>query len=439
VELGKSEGMFPSLTKSYISQKNVICLEQRREEKEMKKAFVLLGVVLVMVAVGFAMWWLVWPWLIANFQSSYARIAETAPMVFLWLALTAVSLALLSGSGLALLHVLSQTNRYGTRVETGGFKFLVKGESLYKVLDNLPEREGFVDQVTHTVGSRGSRRNISWLEQWLGIVWISIWWPLKQVHMFEVVADKMRPDDEIASGQVPVRRQIKTDTRRTDYLRFRFPHPVLVTSVELGKDRWKVDFIIMLDVIVTNPATVVFGYKGRVLRQVDAAVSSAAIDFWNSKKFDYGKFVAEDKGPNSKFAKAILALNQSTTPNPESDGLEDRFGIKIMAAWVAVADLSPEQKALDEAATSIDMERNLADAAEQKARGIVALGKAKFEGPGQGLKTLVKNLKEVDLSSEQAATIALEQVRMSNVADSKLTTYVEGGGNVQPTIPVTKP
>ncbi|OHA62625.1 MAG: hypothetical protein A2556_02920 [Candidatus Vogelbacteria bacterium RIFOXYD2_FULL_44_9] len=307
------------------------------------------------------------------------------------------------------------------------------------MLDNLPEREGFVDQVTHTVGSRGSRRNISWLEQWLGIVWISIWWPLKQVHMFEVVADKMRPDDEIASGQVPVRRQIKTDTRRTDYLRFRFPHPVLVTSVELGKDRWKVDFIIMLDVIVTNPATVVFGYKGRVLRQVDAAVSSAAIDFWNSKKFDYGKFVAEDKGPNSKFAKAILALNQSTTPNPESDGLEDRFGIKIMAAWVAVADLSPEQKALDEAATSIDMERNLADAAEQKARGIVALGKAKFEGPGQGLKTLVKNLKEVDLSSEQAATIALEQVRMSNVADSKLTTYVEGGGNVQPTIPVTKP
>ena len=405
----------------------------------MKKAFVLLGVVLVMVAVGFAMWWLVWPWLIANFQSSYARIAGTAPMALLWLVLTAVSLALLGGSGLALLYVLSQTNCYGTRVETGGFKFLVKGESLYKVLDNLPEREGFVDQATHRVGSVGNRRNISWLEQWLGIVWISIWWPLKQVHQFEVVADKMKPDDEIASGQVPVRQQIKTDTRKTDYLRLRFPHPVLVSSVELGKDRWKVDFIIMLDVIVTNPATVVFGYKGRVLRQVDAAVSSAAIDFWNNRKFDYGKFVAEDKGSSSKFAREILALNQSTTPNPESDGLEDRFGIKIMAAWVAVADLSPEQKALDDAATSIDMERNLADAAEQKARGLVALGKAKFEGPGQGLRALAENLTEAGLSSKQITVLAREEIRMSNVADSKLTTYVEGGGNVKPTIPVTKP
>ena len=402
----------------------------------MKKTFVLLGVAVVLAAVGFAMWWLVWPWLIANFQSSYARIAGTAPMVLLWLALTAVSLALLCGSGLALLYVLSQTNCYGTRVETGGFKFLVKGESLYKVLDNLSERDGFVDQATHKVCSRGKRRNISWLEQQFGIIWISIWWPLKQVHHFEVVADKLKPDDEIASGQVPVRQQIKTDTRRTDYLRFRFPHPVLVTNVELGKDRWQVDFIIMLDVVVVNPATVVFGYKGRVLRQVDAAVSSAAIDFWNNPGFDYSKFVAEDKGPNSEFAKEILKLNKSTAPGPQADGLENRFGVKIMATWVANADLSPEQDELDKAAKAIEKERNLADAKVEEARGLLALERGRREGVGLGLKAMIKDLAEAGLSPDQATAIAMEEVRMSRVADSKLTTYVEGGGNVQPTIPV---
>jgi hypothetical protein len=344
-----------------------------------------------------------------------------------------------AATGLALVYVLSQTNRYATRVETGGFKFLVKGESLYQVIDNLPDHEVYVDQDTYRVGHTGRRRKIRWLEKWLGMIWISFLWPTKEVHSFEVVADKMKSDEEIATNKIPVRQQVKTETRRTDYLRFRFPHPVLVTNVELGGDRWQVDLIIMLDIIVINPATVVFGYKGRVLRQVDAAVSAATIDFWNDRKFNYQKFVATDKGPSSPFAKKILALNDSTAPGPQADGLADRFGVKIMAVWVSTSDLSPDQKLLDEAAKAVEKERHLADAATEKARGEAALEEGIRAGIGRGFREIIRNLAASGLTPEQTAPILQEQVRMSGIADSKLTTYVEGGGNVLPTLPTSPP
>ena len=352
---------------------------------------------------------------------------------------TIISLIVLVGSGLALLYVLSKTNRYGTRVETGGFKFLVKGESLYKVLDNLSVTDGFVDQVTHKVipvRGGGKKRGIGWLEKNLGISWISILWPIKRVHRFEVVADKLKTGWETGSEEIPIRQLLKTETRKTDYLRYRFPHPLLVTDVELGGDRWKVDFIIMLDVVIVNPATVVFDYKGRVLNQVDAAVSSAAIDYWNDPGFDYRAFVNTDKGLTSPFAKKILMLNKTTSPGRQLDGLEDRFGVKIMAAWVETANLSPEQKKLDDAAKAVDEQRHLADAKEHEARGKMALEQKPREGIALGLKAIVENLITSGLSPEQAAQITQEEVRMGNVAKSPLTTYVEGGGAVQPTVPV---
>ncbi len=363
-------------------------------------------------------------------------------IVMSWL----ISFLILTVGILWLLHVLSKTDRHATTVENGGFKFIVKGNTLIRVLDNLTGC--FVDIHTNVVvedSQKGSplpvpltgvytRRRKGFLEIILGIMWVSWIWPLKRVHEFKVVADKFKDKNVITDKKLPVRQQLEVDVRDEKYLRHRFPHPVLITDVELGKDRWKIDIIVMLDIMVIKPTVVVFDYKGQVLRQVDAAVSSAVIDF--CKNLSYEKFVKMNKGTDSPFAKKILKLNDDTTSNPDPDGLRDRFGVEIRTVMMEVFDLSPEQKKLDEAAQAVEQKRLEAEARIQEARGQQAYERMTREGIAEGTASMIEKLKNAGLKPEEAIRIAHEQVRMGNVAASKLTTYVEGNGNVQPTIPV---
>ena len=358
-------------------------------------------------------------------------------MFIVWLIGMVVSIILLGVAALVVLNTMTNTNRQATRVETGGFKFVVKGESLSKILDNLSGGL-FVDQKTHQVKESGSkkenRRRIGFLEKNLGITWVSILWPIKKVHRFEVVADKLIEDLGPDGKELPVRERIKVSLRETDYLRHRFPHPVLVKDVELGGDRWKTDIIVMLDLAVTNPATVVFDYKGKVLNQVDAAVGAEVIDYSNEPGLTYNEFIQQDKGATSKFAGKILALNGSTSPGAEVDGLESRFGIKICAAWVPVADLSPAQKVEEEASKAVERERQLADAKEQTARGEQALQRGALTGTAEGLAAIADKLGG-KISQDGLAHVLAQKVRTDNIARAPhLQTYVEGGGNAVPTI-----
>jgi len=336
-----------------------------------------------------------------------------------------------------LLNALAEKNYFFTRVESGGFKFLVKGETLETVLDVLPEGK-YVDTETYMVSeTTGKPRKRTWLEKNWGVVLVSLLWPLKKIHIFDVVADKLRE----VSGDHPIRERIQTEIRRdVDYLRYRFPHPVLIKDVELGKDRWKIDIILMLDIRVVNPVTVVFSYKGKVMEQIDAAVSSVVIDYCGQKEFGYPEIINTPKGTDSRLAAKIISLNNDTTANPDPDGLKDRFGIEILAVMIEAIDLSPEQKILDEAAKLVEQRRHEANAREEEARGLAAIERATREGIGQGLAAIADQLKVAGLRREEAAKILFEQVRTGNLAgsNSKLTTYVEGGGNVQPTLPIKK-
>ena len=352
---------------------------------------------------------------------------------------TLISTGILVVALLVLLHVVTKKNWQATRVETGGMKFKVLGESVVKVLDNIPGH--FVDQKTHEVkpeGQAGEKRAPRYLESKLGIFWVSWLYPMIRIHNFQIVADKLK--EEIPGAEkLPIRERIQTELRDAEgYLRFRFPHPLLIPAIELGKDRWKVDLILVLDIRIVNPVVVVFDYKGKVLRQVDAAVSSAAIDFWNDKEYGYPEFIDADKGPTSPFSKKIMELNNTTSPALRDDGLKTRFGVEIMAAWIEMADLSPEQKPLDDAARGVQQAKLLADAKTEGARGAQVFEAAKRKGIAEGFGSIIQSLKGAQIDVRQAGEILKEEVRTGNIAQAGLTTYIEGNSKIKPVIPASK-
>ena len=354
---------------------------------------------------------------------------------------------------LVLLYRVAREDMHATFLESGGFKFVVKGGTLEKILDDV---KGFyIDTETLELKPEAPRvsdeekiprRKRGLLERSMGILWVSWLWPIKRIHKFRVVADRAKTGE----NDLILRRQISFEVREETYLRARFVHPVLITDVELAKDKWKVDMVLKLDLSIFKPATVVFGYKGTVavMEQIDAAVRAATIDFCNEEDMDYAKFLSEDKGANSKLARMILDLNKpKADTSPENNiafkGVKDHFGVEIRAAWFEAADLSPEQHELDEAAKAVDKETLLANAKEQIARGEKAMAQALLEGRAEGLSAIVKKLKEsgVNISDEQLVRIIFEEVRTGNLAgiNSKLTTYVESGGyGVVPTIDINQ-
>ena len=351
-------------------------------------------------------------------------------IVLVW----SVVILVLGVSLLALLFTVAKYDMHATFVENGGFKFVVKGETLQKILDNVDDH--FVDQKTHftkgTNQSQHARRFVGILEKAFGIVWVSWFWPIKKIHEFEVVADKLKEDEAL-----PVRQRIQTELRPETYLRARFPHPVFIPDVELGGDRWKIDMIIMLDILVVNPRIVVFDYKGKVLRQVDATIRTAVMNFCSESRYNYQTFLQEEKGPESELARKILGLNESTSPNPIDDGLEERFGVELRAVWLESMDLSPDQKKLDDATKGVQEKTLLAEGRRKEGDGEKAYLKSVREGVGEGLAAQITSLCNAGIGGREAAAIVQEQVRTGNLAgpDSKIKTYVEGGGRTIITIP----
>lgn len=385
--------------------------------------------------------------------------------------ITLGSLLLLAVALLALLYVAAKTNRWATFVETGGMKFIVRGGTLYKVLANIPgfvydkDKEVLCD--LNEIKDKEKKKEIEkkqrggWLASWLqdrfGIFWVSFFYPLIKVHDFNIVADKLKEEIE-GQRQLPLRERIQSEIRNAKgYLRHRFAHPIIIPGVELGKDRWKVDLILVVDIRVVNPTIVVFDYKGTVMRQVDAAIASAAIDYWNNipvlgsdgnpvknedgttrmVEFGYPEFVATDKGPTSDFAKRIKRLNKVTSPSPIEDGLVTRFGLEIMAAWIEMVDLSPEQQALDDAARENERQKLLADARIQEARGEQVFQRDTRIGVAEGFEDMVRRLITLGTKPSDAINLAMAHAKTANLAAApNLQSYVEGGSQVVPTLPI---
>lgn len=338
------------------------------------------------------------------------------------------------------LDKLAKRNIIGTNIQTGTYKFGVAGESLFRIYDKLSGEES-IDQETHYITdnkSNQNRRHITWLEKRFGIVWVSIFWPVKKIYRFPISAEKLQRYDETGK-ELPLREQVREGTvREVDHLRRFVNHPIIVKDIELGADRWKTDALVMTLLEYVGPRKVVFDHNGKISPIVDAAVGAEVNDFCNEKSMDYKAFVEADKGATSEIAKRILALNGSLTPTTEPDGLIRTAGVRIVTAWIPEANLSPAQQALNDAATAVDRARQEADAKVEEARGIAAVEGAPLVGLANSLQQVYASFPQ-GTSDEQKTAVVTEKIHADGIAKLKnLTTLVERGGNATPIVSTNK-
>ena len=378
--------------------------------------------------------------------------------ILLWV----ISLGLVAMTGvlvLAIFHKDAKNDRHFTYVPTGRFKLVVAGEKLIRVLSNLEgyscEKDNTKDgeQPWQVIKKNNFNRTESWFEKLFGATFVSFIYPIRRVHKFTVIADKLKPEAERAGK--PLKDWVHYEERVVKELLFRFPHPLYISDIELGGDKWQINILVMIDLQITNPAIVVMIYNGKVLEQVDAAIKSAVIDYCNgytkettlpdgSKEktphlWTYESFLTENKGRGSDIEKIILDLNKESGKD-RKDGLEDRFGISIKSAWVQDLDLSEAQEELLKASKAKALQEELAKAgiaeAEGKARQTIIAAEATktallTEGQGQAEAwgELTAALCKRGVSPEEANATVRAYVESGNLAKlQRLETLVMSSG-----------
>lgn len=312
-----------------------------------------------------------------------------------------------------------EMGRFFTTVGTGTIRVITKGESIYKILADLPGhrigRDGQIIKEKNLIGGL--------LEEKLGIYFVSLLYPIVKVAEFEVIADKINPEWDPKN---PIRDMIKRDIRKVSFLRWKFPHPMAVVDIELGQDRWLVDLVMMFEIVITHPVKYIFEYNGRALELTDALVKGVVLDYCNDEKWNYQKFLNDNKGPKTQggLESKILALNVQM----------EYFGIKIVSSVVYEFSLSPGQQELDNAIKAESLEKAKADALRAKSEGeknaaiLIAEGeKQRILLTGTAKAEMAEKLAGSLGKAEATKLLVAEQLRQG-LAETKVGTLILGEG-----------
>lgn len=342
--------------------------------------------------------------------------------------IVAVTVSLL----LSALYLFAQADMFATIVPEGEIKFVVVGGNLHKVLVNV--RGHIYDETTHCL--KDGVREQSMLERWFGIRWMGIY-PLKQLHRFELMASHLEENPK-----KPILEWVTSKKRPVESLRWRFPRAISIPDVELGKDRFRVDIVVLCSFQVHNPYYPVFILKGSFFEPLEDAIRGAIIAYCSDKDMDYAKFASEPKGPNSEFARLILRVNDTGTVTSElANGIKEEFGIELFEVRLVAFDLSEKDKAAQIAAQAREVAKLQADAQQEVGRGERLRLEQLAEGEAAAWIAPLRAMKRLGVDPNAGIAAIGSVRRMQEVGKTDLTTLVEGGGAsvvVTPQPPTTK-
>jgi hypothetical protein len=123
-----------------------------------------------------------------------------------------------------LFYSLSARDILFTRLGSGDIKFIMRGDSLIKMIHNVQGKKLVNGRFENGIESK------SWLNEKVGIWWIGIP-PWSSVHQFEIKKEKENPSGITPETWITVGEKVSVDN-----LRFTFPRPFVMRAVEL-KDR----------------------------------------------------------------------------------------------------------------------------------------------------------------------------------------------------------
>jgi len=263
-------------------------------------------------------------------------------------------------------------------VPTGEIKFVVAGESCVKVLPNLDGTNYHYDYDTGLT-VEGERGIIYPPHSILGVYLVSLLYPLKEIHVYQYEWDKLRKGDPTKGEKDYVIDHHPLEYVNSLYLFYTYP--ILAEEVEL-EGNLRINILVNVTFRMVNPILVVFVFKAKWPRLVNATVKGAIATFGQGKTLD--AFRKEDKeGGDSAFSMAVKQINDSTNNMP---GIIENYGVAVHAvdfvSYDPVIGSPEEQKAI----TALEIARLEADADTERARGITVIGTARAEALGARLK-----------------------------------------------------
>lgn len=118
-------------------------------------------------------------------------------------------------------------------------------------------------------------------------------------------------------------------------------------------------------------------------------------------------------------------------------GIIPRFGFAMVSFRVVDWEPHPDTVALAKALLAKETQFHTAEGVRQEAYGIRDATLAKAQGESNRYERLVTALISHGVDATIAAQVVGTQIRMENVRDSKLTTYVEGGASASVMVPTS--
>jgi hypothetical protein len=110
-------------------------------------------------------------------------------------------------------------------------------------------------------------------------------------------------------------------------------------------------------------------------------------------------------------------------------GIVAQFGFALISLRVVESQASKETKDLTDALLAKQTQFHLAEGVRARAKGERDLILTRARGEATRYQELVNALIKKGVDPNIAAQVIMAQIRTENVRDSKLTTYVEGGGS----------
>ena len=307
-------------------------------------------------------------------------------------------------------NALSKFEWFYTTLESGSIKFVMRGETLWRTIYDLPAGKD-IKCVNKETGFKKSSFNKRFGLYWIGIP------PFGRIHRFPIVKERENPEGKNANSWV----QRDPEETIVDSLRYVFPRPFVLSAVELA-DRTPIDLLVIAKFEVVDPYLPVFIFKGKFSENASGIIRSAVIDILGKKTLD--QFISAEKDEVNGILSPMKKLGGKF-----NQVLEKQVGLRLVGISIPQYDPHDESGELRKAMNAKIIAKENAEGLVAEAEGykrkkaIEAEADANYEkklAEARGVR--VRETREA-LAGDEAAARVLQAEALPN-----LRTLVEGGG-----------
>jgi regulator of protease activity HflC (stomatin/prohibitin superfamily) len=358
-------------------------------------------------------------------------------------------------------YLLAQNDVFFTKLETGDIKFIVRGDSLVRIIHDVRGKKLILINGEETLVD--GKEDKTFINERFGLWWVGVP-PFAKVHKFWI-----KPERENPSAQKKEQWITSDEPREVSSLRFTFPRPYRLDKVELS-DRLSVDILVVAKFEVVKPQIPVFVFKGGFFANAGSILSADVADRVNNMTLD--DFIKAQKGEVGGILKGMkaseesigeeLELKDTTTDSAVRHNLGDfnrelirQVGLRLVG--ISITQFDPSDTEIRNAMQAKELAVKQGQARIASAEATKAARITEAEGEGQAIErlataqgaqiretvsALASTLGNPDVVAEQVGRVLIANARVLEAQavagpTSKITTWVNGGGGVQPALPIS--